>query len=197
MEIIFASANRHKIEEAREILGPSFTIISPADLGFRGDIPETHETIRENSEEKARFVWNLFHKPCFADDTGLEVDALGGEPGVYSARYAGEPKDPARNVAKLLSRMKDVPDGKRSARFRCVVTYIDPQGRLTAFNGICEGRINHAPVIEGGFGYDPVFIPEGFSVTMSEMTMEEKNAISHRGKAMDALVCHLSQNRER
>lgn len=197
MEIFFASSNPHKIEEARRILGPSFTIASPADFGFEGDIPETHETIPENSAEKARFIWNLFHKPCFADDTGLEVDALGGEPGVYSARYAGEPKNPARNVAKVLEKLKGVADEKRTARFRCVVTYIDGAGKEFSFEGVCRGSINLAPVMEGGFGYDPIFVPEGETRTMSEMSMEEKNAISHRGKAMDALVCHLHKNQER
>ena len=105
VEIVFASGNLHKVEEARKILGEKFRIVTPSQLGFNGDIPETHETIPENSEEKARFIWNLFHKPCFSDDTGLEVDSLSGEPGVYSARYAGEPKDMSRNVAKLLDKM--------------------------------------------------------------------------------------------
>ena len=194
MEIVFASANPGKLKEAQEILGPSFRILSPADFGFTGEIPETHETIPENSAEKALFIWHKFHKPCFADDTGLEIDALGGAPGVYSARYAGESKDSSLNVAKVLAEMKSVPEGKRGAQFRCVVSYVDGEGNLTSFEGICRGSIGFAPVAGRGFGYDPIFIPEGGSRTMSEMTSEEKNAISHRGKAMDALVCHLSKN---
>jgi len=200
-EIVFASGNLHKVEEAQKIIGEGYKIVTPAQLGFEGDIPETHETIPENSEEKARFVWNLFHKPCFSDDTGLEVDSLGGEPGVYSARYAGEPKDMSRNIVKLLDKMKDIPDGKRNAHFRCVVSYINSDGILTQFEGRCTGHINHAPVIQGGFGYDPVFVPDEIhdgvantlGLTMSEMSMEGKNAISHRGKAMSQLVAFLKK----
>jgi len=201
VEIVFASGNLHKVEEAQKILGENFKIVTPAQLGFSDDIPETHETIPENSEEKARFVWNLFHKPCFSDDTGLEVDSLNGEPGVYSARYAGEPKDMSRNIVKLLDKMKNVPDGERTAHFRCVVSYIDAAGILNQFEGRCNGRINHAPVMEGGFGYDPVFVPDEIrdgeanadGLTMSEMGMEVKNAISHRGKAMSKLEAFLKK----
>ncbi len=192
-DIVFASANRNKLAEVRKILGPQFNVMLPADLGFTGDIPETHETVRENSEQKARFVWDLFGKPCFSDDTGLEVDTLGGAPGVYSARYAGEPSNPARNIEKLLHELEGVPAGKRTARFRCVVSYIE-NGALTQFEGICEGHINFAPVEGGGFGYDPVFVADGYGCTLAELTMEEKNKISHRGRAMDLLKCHLSQN---
>ncbi|MCQ2138163.1 MAG: RdgB/HAM1 family non-canonical purine NTP pyrophosphatase [Bacteroidales bacterium] len=197
MDIIFASANRNKLVEARAIFGPDFNILLPEDLGFTEDIPETHETIYENSVEKARFVWDLFHKPCFSDDTGLEIDALGGEPGVYSARYAGEPKSPVRNIEKVLARMEGVPADKRTARFRCVVSYIDAEGQLTTFEGTCEGHINFAPARTEAFGYDPIFIAEGYDKTLAEISIEEKNGISHRGKAMDQLVCHLSQNLKR
>lgn len=191
MDILFASGNRHKVEEIRQILGPSFRVVIPADLGFDGDIPETHETIPENSEEKARFVWEKFGLPCFADDTGLMVDALGGEPGVYSARYAGEPKSSERNIEKLLDKMKDVPDPERGARFLCVVTYIDAAGRAMRFEGRCLGRIALGITPGEGFGYDPVFIPEGYDRTMSTLSMEEKNAISHRGEAMAAFKDYL------
>jgi len=201
VEIVFASGNLHKVEEAQKIVGPKFKIITPMQLGFDGEIPETHETIPENSEEKVRFIWEKFHKPCFSDDTGLEVDALGGEPGVYSARYAGEPKDFGRNIEKLLFNLKDVPDGKRTAHFRCVVSHIDADGVLTQFEGLCTGRINRIPIDKGGFGYDPVFVPDEIlpgvpnteGVTMSEMGMEGKNAISHRGKAMEKLVKFLNE----
>ncbi len=194
MEILFASANRNKLFEARKIFGPDFTILLPADLGFTGDIPETHDTLAGNSAQKAQFVWDLFGKPCFSDDTGLEVDALGGAPGVYSARYAGEPSNAARNIEKLLRELGDTPYEARTARFRCVVSYIDPTGTLTQFEGRCEGHINFAPTRSDAFGYDPVFIPEGLDVTMAEIPVEVKNGLSHRGKAMDQLVCHLKQN---
>ena len=194
MEILFASANRNKLFEARKIFGPAFTILLPADLGFTGDIPETHETLPGNSAQKAQFVWDLFHKPCFSDDTGLEVDALGGAPGVYSARYAGEPSNAARNIEKLLRELGDTPFAKRTARFRCVVSYIDASGTLRQFEGRCEGHINFAPTRSDAFGYDPVFIPEGLDVTMAEIPVEVKNTLSHRGKAMDQLVWHLRQN---
>ena len=194
MDIIFASANRNKLVEARKIFGEGYNIILPEDLGFTEDIPETHETIKENSVEKARFVWDLFHKPCFSDDTGLEIDALGGEPGVYSARYAGEPKSPDRNIVKVLGKLEGVPYEKRTARFRCVVSYINADGMLTTFEGTCEGHINFEPVMKDAFGYDPIFIAEGYDKTLAKISIEEKNSISHRGKAMDQLVCHLSQN---
>ncbi|MBR4213664.1 MAG: RdgB/HAM1 family non-canonical purine NTP pyrophosphatase [Bacteroidales bacterium] len=195
MEIVFASANRHKLFEAQKIFGPDFQILLPADLGFTGEIPETHETLAENSAQKAQFVWDRFGKPCFSDDTGLEVDALGGAPGVYSARYAGEPANTVRNIEKLLRELGDTPYPQRTARFRCVVSYIDAQGRLTQFEGRCEGHINFAPVRLDAFGYDPVFIPDGLDVTLAEIPVEVKNSLSHRGKAMDQLVWHLKQNR--
>lgn len=195
MEIVFASANRHKLFEAQKIFGSDFQILLPADLGFTGEIPETHETLAENSAQKAQFVWDRFGKPCFSDDTGLEVDALGGAPGVYSARYAGEPANTVRNIEKLLRELGDTPYAQRTARFRCVVSYIDAQGRLTQFEGRCEGHINFAPVRLDAFGYDPVFIPDGLDVTLAEIPVEVKNSLSHRGKAMDQLVWHLKQNR--
>ena len=194
MELLFASANRNKQFEAQKIFGPEFKILLPADLGFTGDIPETHETLAENSAQKAQFIWDRFHKPCFSDDTGLEVDALGGAPGVYSARYAGEPSNAARNIEKLLRELGDTPFERRTARFRCVVSYIDASSALQQFEGRCEGRINFAPTRSNAFGYDPVFIPEGLEVTMAEIPVEVKNTLSHRGKAMDQLVWHLKQS---
>ena len=192
MKIVFATGNQNKVKEAAEALGSRFEIVTPASLGFCGEIPETHETIPENAEEKVRFIWEKFHLNCFADDTGLEVDALGGAPGVYSARYAGEPKDPARNVVKLLAELKDVPYEERTARFRCCVALI-VDGRLEMFEGICEGHISLEPNGQMGFGYDPVFIPEGMEKTMAMLTLAEKNAISHRGKAVGQLVCRLNE----
>ena len=194
MEILFATANHNKVVEIAGKLGGDYTIVTPAELGFDGDIPETHETIRENAIEKAQFIWERFHKNCFADDTGLEVDYLDGAPGVYSARYAGEPKDPAKNVVKLLAELKGVPFEQRTARFRCVIALIE-NGELLTFEGICEGHISLEPMGQLGFGYDPVFVPEGMERTMATMTLEEKNAISHRGRAVEKLVAHLTLNK--
>lgn len=192
MEIVFATANHNKVIEIAGKLGADYKIVTPAELGYGEDIPETHETIRENAIEKAQFIWDKFHKNCFADDTGLEVDVLDGAPGVYSARYAGEPKNPANNVVKLLKELDGVLFEERTARFRCVIALIE-DGILHTFEGICEGHISLEPMGELGFGYDPVFVPEGMERTMATMTLEEKNAISHRGKAVEQLVAYLNQ----
>ena len=171
-KIVFATANHNKVIEIAGKLGDDFHIITPAELGWEEDIPETHETIPENAVEKAQFVWDKFHKTCFADDTGLEVDYLGGAPGVYSARYAGLPKNPAQNVVKLLKELEGVPFEERTARFRCVIALIE-NGELHTFEGICEGNISLQPMGELGFGYDPVFIPQGMEKTMAMLTLEE------------------------
>jgi len=194
IEIVFATGNPNKVREAAEILGKGFTLIMPKQLGYEGDIPETSTTIEANSREKAQIIWNKFHKTCFADDTALEVKALDGTPGVYSARYAGESKDNNANIAKLLDELKKVAAGgrtkkckNRSARFRTVITLIH-QGTVYSFEGILNGTIAEAPSGEGGFGYDPVFIPEGCSCSLAEVTPEHKNNISHRGIAMRKLA---------
>ena len=191
MHLIFASNNPHKLEEAQAILGPRFPLASPASLGFPGDLPETRDTLRGNSIEKACAVWNLFQQDCFADDTGLEIDALGGAPGVHTARYAGEEKDPAANRRRVLKELEGLPFEKRTARFRCVVSLIR-SGKLSVFEGTCEGHIA-LQESEGvqGFGYDSIFVPTGLDVTLAEISIEEKNALSHRGKAMRMLQCHL------
>lgn len=188
--LVFATANRNKLIEAAGVLGEGFDIVLPAELGYTDDVPETHLTIRENGIEKAQFIWDMFGRDCFADDTGLEVDALDGAPGVFSARYAGEPKNPVMNVRKLLSEMEGIPFEERTARFRCVIALIE-QGELRVFEGICEGHIALEAQGQLGFGYDPVFIPEGMEKTMAMLTLEEKNAISHRGKAMAMLAAYL------
>lgn len=188
--LVFATANRNKLIEAAGVLGEGFALELPADLGYTNDVPETHFTIRENAIEKAQFVWDMFGKDCFADDTGLEVDVLDGAPGVYSARYAGEPKNPARNVQKLLRELEGVPFAERTARFRCVIALIEG-GELHVFEGTCEGHIALEPQGQLGFGYDPVFVPEGMEKTMAMLTLEEKNSISHRGRALDLLAAHL------
>lgn len=195
MEILFATANHNKVVEIAGKLGDNFKIITPTELGYGEDIPETHETIPENAIEKAQFIWDKFQKSCFADDTGLEVDVLGGAPGVYSARYAGLPKNPTQNVVKLLKELEGIPFEQRTARFRCVIALIE-EGVLHTFEGICEGHISLEPMGELGFGYDPVFVPEGMERTMATMTLEEKNAISHRGRAVEKLVAHLRSSQK-
>lgn len=190
MEIIFATGNRHKLEEAQQILGDKYTLKTPADFGITEDIPETADTIEGNALQKVQYIWDKVHMPCFADDTGLFVDALDGAPGVRSARYAGEDKKAEDNVKKLLQEMKGRSD--RSARFRCIVALMmDGQPKL--FEGKVEGVITTAPSGNGGFGYDPVFAPEkyGNERTFSELTAQEKNEISHRGEAMRLLAEYL------
>ena len=190
MEIIFATGNRHKLEEAQQILGDKYTLKTPADFGITEDIPETADTIDGNALQKVQYIWDKVHMPCFADDTGLFVDALDGAPGVRSARYAGEDKKAEDNVKKLLQEMEGRSD--RSARFRCIVALVmDGQPKL--FEGKVEGVITTAPSGNGGFGYDPVFAPEkyGNERTFSELTAQEKNEISHRGEAMRLLAEYL------
>ena len=196
MEIVFATGNANKLAEAQRVLGERFHLVMPSELGFDGELPETHETLYENAVEKALFIWNKFQKNCFADDTGLEVDALGGAPGVHSARYAGEPKSPPDNIRKLLKELEGVPAEKRTARFRCVVALIE-EGVLHTFEGICEGHITTTLHGFDGFGYDPIFRPLGMNAAMAEISLEEKNSLSHRGKAMEKLLCHLSANPRR
>ena len=190
MEIIFATGNRHKLEEAQQILGDKYTLKTPADFGITEEIPETADTIEGNALQKVQYIWDKVHMPCFADDTGLFVDALDGAPGVRSARYAGEDKKAEDNVKKLLQEMDGRTD--RSARFRCsVALMMDGQPKL--FDGKVEGVITTSPSGNGGFGYDPVFAPEkyGKERTFSELTAQEKNEISHRGEAMRLLAEYL------
>ena len=194
MKIIFATGNAGKLREAAEVLGPDFEIVSPASLGLTEDIPETGSTLQENSLQKARYLFERTGLPCFADDTGLEVDALGGAPGIYSARYAGPGHDHDANMAKLLAELKKIPDQvgddgvSRRARFRTVVTLILADGQPHFFEGTCEGSIATARRGSGGFGYDPVFLPDAYpGRTLAEVSEAEKNAVSHRGKAMRAL----------
>lgn len=184
--IVFATNNAHKLEEVRRMVGDRLEVRSMAEIGCTDDIPETADTLEGNAELKARYVAERFGCDCFADDTGLEVDALGGAPGVYSARYAGEGHDSRANMAKLLEQMRGKTN--RTARFRTVIALMRG-GRLQTVEGIVEGTIADAPSGAEGFGYDPVFIPaEGGGVTFASMTPEEKNSISHRGRAMAKLI---------
>jgi len=192
MKIIFATQNQHKLRELQEMLGSTFNLLSLNDLNYTDDIPETKETIAENASQKAWFVYNLFGENCFADDTGLEVEALNGEPGVYSARYAGENKDSQANIAKLLEKLNN--HTNRNARFVTVISLIINQKEFL-FEGIVEGDILYEKHGTAGFGYDSVFQPKGFTQTFAQMQAETKNKISHRGLAVKKLVDFLIQNK--
>jgi XTP/dITP diphosphohydrolase len=190
MNIVFATKNRHKIDEVQSILGERYTVICPEQLGFEGDIPENETTLEGNAFQKARFIHKMFNLPCFSDDTGLEVEALNGAPGVYSARYAGEGKNSEDNIAKLLDELSD--SENRNARFRCVIAYIDPSGAEHLFEGIVNGKILYEKQGGDGFGYDPVFSPEGFHISFAQMSRIEKNLISHRGRAVSKFAAYLA-----
>ena len=190
-KIVFATGNPGKLREAGEILGEGFEIVSAAAAGVPDDIPETGTTLQENALIKAEYIWGKTGLDCFADDTGLEVDALGGAPGIHSARYAGENKDFQANIDKLLRELETVPAPDRKARFRTSVALI-LKGERHFFDGVMEGEIATERHGTGGFGYDSVFIPEGCSgLTAAEISEEEKNAISHRGKALRAMAGFL------
>lgn len=185
--VIFATNNPNKLREVRQML-TDIELVSLSDCGITEDIPETSETIEGNSIQKARYIYDRLSVDCFADDTGLEVDALGGEPGVRSARYAGESKCSEDNITLLLDRLGDNAD--RRARFRTVITLIW-DGREHLFEGVVEGVITHKRHGEGGFGYDSVFMPDGYDITFAQMDAASKNAISHRGRAIAGLVDFL------
>ncbi|MBL7767150.1 MAG: RdgB/HAM1 family non-canonical purine NTP pyrophosphatase [Chitinophagaceae bacterium] len=180
---VFCSHNRHKLEEVIRIMGEGFQFKTLSDIDFHADIPEPFETLEENSLTKAMTIHQGCGLDCFAEDTGLFVEALHGEPGVRSARYAGEGATSAENIAKLMHALEGRED--RSAYFKTVLTYIH-QGEIHQFEGLCHGHIAHQISGKQGFGYDPVFIPEGYHVTFAEMQSSEKDVISHRKKAFDA-----------
>lgn len=193
-KMIFATGNKGKLREASEILGEGFELVSPADMGMTEDIPETGDTLEENSAQKARYLYERTGLDCFADDTGLEVDALGGAPGVYTARYAGEGKDFVKNMDKVLLELSKLGEGvSRKARFRSVVTLI-LDGETRQFEGVMDGEIAMEKSGGGGFGYDPVFIPLEYpGLTAADITEEQKNEISHRGKALRAMAAYLNE----
>lgn len=187
-KLIFATNNLHKLSEVQHILGNHFLLLSLNDIGFNHDIPEDHETLEENASQKAWFIHNRFAVNCFADDTGLEVDALIGKPGVHSARYAGDHKSTFDNVRKLLADLKGEPN--RNAQFRTVISLII-DGVESQFEGIIRGRIIDELRGENGFGYDPIFVPDGYSKTFAELNLSIKNQISHRAIAIHKLVSYL------
>ncbi len=191
MKIVFVTNNQHKLDEIKNILGQEFNIVSLNDIGCHDDIPETGDTLEENASQKSNYIASRYALNCFADDTGLEVDALGGQPGVHSARYAEETDhDSQANMAKLLDKLGN--NNNRKARFRTVISLI-VHGKEHRFEGIVEGRIAHQPSGVRGFGYDPVFIPDGYDKSFAELGDEVKNQISHRARAVRKLAEHIKQ----
>lgn len=192
MKIVFATNNKHKLEEIEDILGKDFEIVSLAEIGCHEDIPETGLTLEENARQKSTYIVEHYNHDCFADDTGLEVDALNGEPGVHSARYAeGTDHDSEANMRKLLSKMSNVKE--RTARFRTVISLII-NGVEHQFEGRVEGHIATEKHGKEGFGYDPIFIPEGYDKSFAELGEEVKNQISHRARAVKKLAEYLSSS---
>lgn len=190
MKLIFATHNRHKLEEVQAVLGPGFTLVTPDEAGVHAEIPEEQPTLEGNAFQKADFLYQRTGQDCFADDTGLEVEALGGAPGVYSARYAGEHVFYEDNNRLLLKNLEGVTD--RRARFRTVIALI-LGGKRYQFEGVVEGRIATEPRGDQGFGYDPLFIPDGYTTSFAQMSAEAKNAISHRGRAVEQLATFLKE----
>ena len=198
MRIVFATNNAHKLSEIRQILGNDIEILSLADIGCHDDIPETADTLEGNALQKAQYVYDHYHISCFADDTGLEVDALGGEPGIYSARYAGDGHDSEANMQKLLQKLGE--NNNRKARFRTVIALIEkeeddkvtePAEKTSFFEGIVEGQIIREKRGQEGFGYDPIFQPDGYDETFAQLGLEIKNRISHRARAVEKLAKYL------
>jgi XTP/dITP diphosphohydrolase len=188
MKICFATNNPNKVQEIQQLLGKDFEILSLQEIGCAEELAETQDTLEGNSAQKARYVFDHYGVNCFADDTGLEVEALDNAPGVYSARYAGPQRSSDDNMKKLLSALQG--QEHRSARFRTVITLL-MDGTMHQFEGVVEGQIVDQPTGDEGFGYDPLFMPEGYDRTFAQMNMQEKNKISHRGRAIRKLVDFL------
>lgn len=190
MELVFATQNKNKAEEIQQLLPASIQIKTLLEIGCSDDIPETADNLADNAQQKSRYVVAKFGVNCFSDDTGLEIDALNGEPGVYSARYAGDQRDPNDNMDLVLEKMCGV--ANRSARFRTLISLII-DGVETQFEGVVEGEIMTQKSGKEGFGYDPIFRPIGYDLTFSEMTLADKNKISHRGRAISKLITFLTE----
>ncbi|MCD6354966.1 MAG: non-canonical purine NTP diphosphatase [Prolixibacteraceae bacterium] len=188
MELVFATNNKHKLEELQSILGNHFKLLSLTDIGCKEEIPEEQPTLEGNARQKAFFIFEKYGYPCFADDTGLEIEALDGEPGVFSARYAGEEKNSEANMQKVLAKLAKIKN--RKARFRTVISLVIA-GTEKQFEGVVNGEIILRKQGVSGFGYDPIFRPEGFGQTFAEMSLEQKNKISHRGRAVEKLKEYL------
>jgi XTP/dITP diphosphohydrolase len=192
MQLVFASNNKNKIHELQSMLPESITILSLESIGCFEDIPETADTIEGNAIQKANYVTQKYGFDCFADDTGLEVDALNGEPGVFSARYAGEQRNADDNMNKLLVNLSD--KNNRAAQFKTVIA-LNLKGEQHLFTGIAKGEITLEKIGNQGFGYDPIFQPEGYVETFAQLALDIKNKISHRGKATQQLIAFLQKNK--
>ena len=188
MKLVFATNNKNKIKEIKNLLGNSIELLSLADINCHEDISETADTIAGNALQKAQYVFDKYGYNCFADDTGLEIESLNGEPGIYSARYAGAQRDANDNMDKVLTNLKD--QTNRNAHFKTVIALIIA-GKESLFEGVAEGEITATKSGAEGFGYDPIFKPLGYTTTFSEMSLDEKNGISHRGKAVRQLSAFL------
>ena len=189
MKLVFATNNRHKLDEVAAKIDGKIELLTLNDIGCYDDIEETGTTFKQNASIKSQFIYKKYNLDCFGDDSGLEIDALNGEPGVYSARYAGEHGNHAANIKKVLDNLEG--ETNRKARFRTVISLIW-NGKEHFFDGTVEGTIRTAPSGTDGFGYDPIFEPDGYNITFAEMSMDAKNQISHRAKAMEQLVNFLS-----
>lgn len=188
MKLVFATNNQHKLEELQAMLGDEIKLLSLKDIGCTEEIPEEQATLEGNALQKSAYIFEKYGLSCFADDTGLEIEALNGEPGVYSARYAGEEKSAEANMNKVLEKLSKI--NMRKARFRTVISLII-NGEENQFEGIVEGEIISEKRGDSGFGYDPIFKPLGFDTTFAEMNLKDKNEISHRGRAVKKLVHYL------
>ncbi len=189
MKLVFATNNQHKLHEIKHLLEDSFELLSLNDIECFDDIPENQKTIEGNASEKAFYIWNKYQLNCFADDTGLEIEALNGEPGVYSARYAGDEKSPEKNIELVLQKMAKIKN--RKARFKTVISLVI-DGKEVQFEGIVNGTILEERKGQSGFGYDPIFQPDESQFSFAEMPLGEKNKISHRGRATRKLVEYLT-----
>ncbi len=192
IELVFATNNENKIKEINALLTNSIKLLSLKDIGCYEDIPETADTIEGNAILKAKYVYEKYGYNCFADDTGLEIKSLNGEPGVYSARYAGEEKNADKNMDKVLQKLTHYSD--RTAHFKTVVALVI-NSKITTFEGIIEGKITKEKHGKDGFGYDPIFKPNGYKITFAEMPLSEKNNISHRGRAVKKLIHFLNSKK--
>lgn len=191
MQLVFATNNINKLREVQSLIPNHIKLLSLEEVGCYEDVPETQETIEGNAIQKATYIKEKFGYDCFADDTGLEVDILNGAPGVYSARYAGEQRSSEDNIQKILKNMDNATN--RKAQFKTVIA-LEFKGNQHLFTGICKGEITHQKIGDHGFGYDPIFKAEGYDQTFAEISLEEKNKIGHRGKAVQLLINFLNSN---
>ena len=189
MKLVFATNNKHKIEEVQNLLKNDFQILGLEDIGCDEELAETGNTLEENAFQKAKYVFDKYDVNCFADDTGLEIETLNGKPGVYSARYAGEEKNAEKNIEKVLKELTEKQN--RNAYFKSIISLIIKEQHYS-FEGIVNGKISTKKIGNSGFGYDPIFIPDGFEKSFAQMTLEEKNKISHRAIAVKKLVVFLN-----